>query len=516
MRKRPTRSRAMKFRHMVVLIGCLLGGPSISLSTSVYAQSLALNPATESPHWPHIKVFDYARSLFLASLSPAEYQWYVSHLDAVEVHGNGPAVRAINPTIGLFSYQFDMSQFQTADFSGLAESGFLHFSEDTSLTFWNLQKTQIVGSKSIKGCPDPPIPACRVQTHLWDNDRYVFDPQSAAFRTWQAAKVLGPLNAYGMSNDTSTIVWLDEHAPGFSWPLSFGYQTVIKSGGGIREFGGRRPWVNGVLDNTFETDYATALNSWLAVLASAAGTANKKLVINANAYSLHPWLLPQVRTVLGMSTESKHRPDGFSGPAEYQQYLNLTNDLTKAGGVIDLHGTWCYTGPGGYTAGNYGTSAARYRMWRLASYYQFKEPVGSAGTVYFNPGFCSNNSANINSAAADQASWLLAYQVDVGQPTGNTLLYQQGTADCAYQILGRQYTKALILVRPQDGSRCTNYGDSSAATVTFADPVQILREDGTVSDLVTTARIRNAEAIIAIQVRADIKPPVAPTLRLMK
>lgn len=501
--------RGQNIYRTLVLIGFVICGYLSNPIPSSFAQSLVQAPAPQSPHWPHINVFSYARALFKATLSPDGYQWYASHLDGVEVQGNGPTVRAKNPTIELFSYQIDMTAFTSDNFSGVPEDAFLHFSEPTALTFYTLNRSQIIGSASIPGCPEgtPISPSCRAQTQIVDNRRFVLNPQSQAFRTWQAGKLLGPLNYYGHSVDTSQIVWIDEHSPGFSWALSFGWQAVVQSGGGIREFSGRRPG-----DEGLESDYSGAVVNWLTFLAARADQAGKKVLVNANTVALHPLLLPQITAIRGMSTESKHRPDGFAGSAEYQQHLNLVNTLTTAGGRVDLQGSWCYTGPAGYTAGNYATPAARYRMWRLASYYQFKEPVGSAGKVHFNVAFCSDERPTINQWTQDQAEWLLAYQVDVGKPLGATTLYQQGTAGCSYQILGRSYSKALILVRPQDSSACTNFGDSTAATVTFSAPVQLLKEDGTLSAHVTSATVRNAEAIIAYRTTsADTTPPASPT-----
>lgn len=502
--------RGQNIYRTLVLIGLVICGYLSSPIPSSFAQSLVQAPAPQSPHWPHINVFSYARSLFLnETLSPSAYEWYTSHLDAVEVQGNGPTLRAKNPTIDLFSYQIDMTAFTSHDFSGVSEDVFLHFSEPTVLTFYTLDRSRITGSVSIPGCPEGTAiaPRCRVQTQIWDDRRFVMNPQSSAFRTWQAGKLLGSLNFYGYQIDTSRTVWIDEHSPGFSWALSFGWQAVVKSGGGVREFSGRRPG-----DIGLESDYSNAVANWLTFLATQAEQVGKKVLVNANDAALDQWLLPQINAIHGMSTEDKHRPDGFAGPAEYQQHINLVNSLMAAGGRVDLHGRWCYTGPAGYTAGNYTTSAARYRMWRLASYYQFKEPAGSAGMVHFNVGFCSDERPTTDQWRQDQAEWLLAYQVDVGKPLGETTLYQKGTAGCTYQIFGRSYSKALILVRPQDSSTCTSFGDSTAATVTFSTPVQLLKEDGTLSARVTSATVRNAEAIIVYRTTtADMAPPASPT-----
>lgn len=468
----------------------------------VQAQSLVVEPAAQSPHWSHINIFDYARSLYLASLGATDYEWYVDHLDAIEVHGNGATVRGYNSTSKMFSYWFDKSAYQTDDFSGLAEAGFLHFSENTTLEFWNLAQDTLLTTVNITGCPVTIVSGCRVQAMLGTDSRYIFNLANAAFRTWQIARNLGSTNVYDAGVDVSDLVWLDEHAPGFSWPFSFGFQTRITAGGGIKEYGGRKPY-NGSTDATFEADYGTDETAWLAALKTAADTASKRVVINTNTEALNTayGFDDQTPAINGFASEGKHKPDGFAGATEYLNWVTLTNTITSAGGVVDLSTEWCNTGPAGYTAGNYGSVAERFRMFRLASYYHFKEPVGSAGIVYFNAGFCSNNAPTVDSSTADQANWAPAYQVNVGQPVSAMYVHATGTVgSCAYTVYARDYTYATIFVRPKDSSICNTYDDTSSAVITFRYPMKVLPHDGNITGqtAVTSFGIRNAESLIAM------------------
>lgn len=468
----------------------------------VQAQSLVVEPAAQSPHWSHINIFDHARSLYLASLGATDYEWYVDHLDAIEVHGNGATVRGYNSTSKMFSYWFDKSAYQTDDFSGLAEAGFLHFSENTTLEFWNLAQDTLLTTVNITGCPVTIVSGCRVQAMLWTDSRYIFNLANAAFRTWQIARNLGSTNVYDAGVDVSDLVWLDEHAPGFSWPFSFGFQTRITAGGGIKEYGGRKPY-NGSTDATFEADYGTDETAWLAALKTAADTASKRVVINTNTEALNTayGFDDQTPAINGMATEGKHRPDGFTDAADYTAWVALANTITSAGGVVDLSTELCNTGPDGYTAGNYGSAAERFRMWRLASYYQFKEPPGSAGVVYFNVGFCSNNTPSVDNHVMDQSAWAPAYQVDVGRPDGVLSVYQTGMVNgCAYTVYARVYTKAMIFVRPKDSESCNTYNDTTSVTITFPQAVRILPYSGdlTGQPLVSSFGIRNAESVIAM------------------
>ena len=467
-----------------------------------HAQNLVVQPAAQSPHWAHINIFDYARPLVLASLAPADYAWYADHLDAVEVNGNGATVRGYNPTSKMFSYWFDLSDYQSHDVSGLSEAGFLHFSENTTLQFWNLAHDTLLDTVNITGCPVTAVSSCRVQTYLWADSRYLFNLSNSAFRTWQTARILGSTNVYTGNVDVSDLVWLDEHAPGFSWPFSFGFQTVIISGGGIKEYGGRKPY-NGTLDDTFEADYSADVTAWLTALRASASAASKRVLINTNTEALNTAhnFNDHAPAINGMATEGKHRPDGFTDAADYTAWVALANTITSAGGVVDLSTELCNTGPDGYTAGNYGSAAERFRMWRLASYYQFKEPPGSAGVVYFNVGFCSNDTPSVDNHVMDQSAWAPAYQVDVGRPDGVLSVYQTGMVNgCAYTVYARVYTNAMIFVRPKDSESCNTYNDTTSVTITFPQAVRILPYSGdlTGQPLVSSFGIRNAESVIAM------------------
>ncbi|MDQ6734350.1 MAG: hypothetical protein M3Z35_09605, partial [Nitrospirota bacterium] len=213
-------------------------------------------------------------------------------------------------------------------------------------------------------------------------------------------------------------------------------------------------------------------------------------------------VVDQVKALQGVSTEFMHRPDSWgSGAYQYQQFIDAVKEVASNGGTVQLDGNWCYTDPSDYTGGTYASSAARYRMWRLASYYILKEPVGSSGVVYFDLALCSNATMQ---PLSDPSEWLPAYQVNVGQPVGDSYVHQRGTAGiassdgrhCPYQIFGRTYTNALMLVRPKDFWDCTDYGDGGAAVVTLSHPGYLLKEDGTLSAQTTTVTLRNAEAVI--------------------
>jgi hypothetical protein len=483
------------FRPLLLPILVSVINMSSGVSESI-AQTTIVSPASQSSHWSHINIADFGRALPYqgdASIRATAYQWFGQHVDLAEVTGNATDLRSADPSMQLFTYHLDLSAFANTDSANLPEEYFLHFSEDTQLRFRALDGST-VSTVTITGCPSsqPVNRNCRVQTYIWTDRRYVFNLKSATWQDWKATQLL---NSTGR---TLNGVFLDEHGPGFVQPLSWGSQAVVLSGGKIRELSDLRP---GFAGDALDQDYNTATVAWLNYLRTRFQQAGKFIMLNPATYMLDPMVVDQIKALQGVSTEYMHRPDSWAGAYQYQQFIDVVKDVSSNGGIVDLHGTWCYTGPSGYTAGNYGTSAARYRMWRLASYYLLKEAVGSSGIVYFNPAFCSNVTIR---PLEDATEWLMAYQVNVGQPVGNSYVHQQGTAGiassdgrpCPYKIFGRTYTNALMLVRPKDMWDCTDYGNGGATVVTLPQPGYVLKEDGSLSAQTTTVTLRNAEAVI--------------------
>lgn len=460
---------------------------------SATAQNLVQPPAAQSPHWPHINTADFGRALPFTgdmAIRTAGYDWFAKHIDLAEAHGNVSEFHSRNANMKIFVYQLDLYVIQNPDAANLPENYFLHFSEDTQLKFYGLDRREIA-TITVPGCPSPsPITInCRVQVYNWSDKGWVFNLSDPQFQTWKAQRLLTNIGR------SSQGVFLDAHGPGFTLSHSWGVQTVALSGSGIREFGGQRPGAD------LDRSYNAAMVIWLDYLYTQFNQVGKFVLVNTAGYMLDQLSADQFMAGRGLDTEFMHRPDAWAGSYQYQRYIDLLKDLVSRGGIVDLHGTWCYQGPSGYTAGNYSSSLGRYKMWRLASYYQVKEPVGSTGMIYFNTAFCSNSSIQLST---DQSEWLPAYQVNVGQPAGDTITYQQGTAGiassdgrpCPYTIFARHYTNAMILVRPKDFWDCTDYGNGSAAVVTLPEPGYVLREDGSLSAQTTTVALRNAEAVI--------------------
>jgi hypothetical protein len=491
----PTKVASTSMVMMAIVVGGLIA-LFLARSSAQEAHPVLIPPRLHSPHWDHINILDFGRALPYITdptIQGLAYEWFTAHVDAAEEHNNAAPMQKQNTTMNLFHYQLDLSTCRHHNCGWgnppeevpIPEDYFLHFSEDTQLRFMSLESKE-VATINVPGCPSPqPISkACRVQIFLWTDSRWVFNTQHPGFQAWKADAFLQLANARKVS-----AIFLDEHGPGFSLSFSWGKQVHSTSGGGIREFNGKRPQ-----NPELEKEYNTAVAGWLATLSSTLKPAGKFVLVNTAGYSLDPLAVEQILAAKGVTTELMYRPDSWPGAYQFQQFIDLVKQMTAGGGVIDLFGSGCYIGPAGYTPGNFRSSQARYRMWRLAGYYVLKEPDGSAGRVFFDPTFCG--SFQPGQELEFTKEWLQAYQVDVGRPSGESYTYQQGKAVCDYIVFGRTYTKALMLVRPKDFWNCTDYGDGTAATITLPKPMRLLRGDGSLGPANTTVSIRNGEAVI--------------------
>lgn len=454
-------------------------------------------PRPMTPHWSHINLYDAGRALPLI-VNPADslYQWFLSHIDGTEANGFGGLLRSLNPTLKLAHHQTDLTVLAGPESVLLPESFFFHVAESTDLRFINPDGSDHT-TVAIPGCRKtfPATTACRLQIYLGGSRRYVYNVFDGGFQAWKATQLL---KNSGRSID---LVLLDDHAPGFIHTLQWGIQTIPLSGGSIREF---NEYQVGPPGSFWDQAYNDGVVSWMGSLAEKFRSKGKAALLNLDQSFFHPFLQAQITALHGMSVNGLHQPDALIGGAQYQQFSNSVQGAVDAGGTIILQGTWCHTGPAGYTPGLYDSATARYRMWRLASYYGLKEPEGSTGMVYLDTAFCSNASSR---PLYDQYEWLPAYQVNVGQPVSAPLLYQEGPAGrssidgrpCFYQIFSREYTRAMIFVRPQDGQTCNDYTDQSAITVPLPEPGRILTEAGTTSAVKKSILLRNAEAAILLR-----------------
>jgi hypothetical protein len=479
--------------------------PCFLLLTSCSEGTIGTEPTDPQPAPPalpsgrgnfrHIDILAFTRGLNYNVPAGAERQsveeWLAYHVD---INESDSGIKGINPHVRVFRYDLDLTIALPPNSPLPAtEDAFLHFAEQTTIQPRDLAGNDIGDPIVIPGCPaGQPLSAdSRIRVHMWESDRLVFNPASEEFRTWQSSRLLSRMG------DQYDGVFLDEHSPGFKWGLYL-RQNRILAGGAVRELGGLRPGdqdIPGKNYNELDRQYSTVVADWLAYLRSKLQAEGKFILINPAQYYWVDLSENEYTAAGGATLEFVHVPFDWSATL-YARFAERIQRAVNSGVMIDLFGRWCVTGPSHYTPGNYVNKAARYRMWRLASYYYVRGYPDSPGIVYFNPSFCNENS----SLADYLQEWAPAYEFDIGDPLGEGFVLQEGQAGCGspYQIFARQYTFGLVLVRPQDDWDCRTFDDTSAAAVPLSPPMRLLQADGTLSQPLSSILIRNAEAAILI------------------
>ncbi len=521
---------------LCTIMTIVLGDTFFRPSSTAVAETLldSATYRTNSPHWSHINVMDYGSDLRLlpaGNVQQSGYEWYARHIDFmsvamatdsfIESHSTLSAeLKAMNSTIKTFGSTLDLTICQHRPCAmdqpvndlqnAFPEDQYLHFSEDTTMTFIDLDKT-VVKTITVPGCPEPqPItPACRAQTFIWHEARWFPNLNNAAWRQMMSGQLIERL-VHNTDNTPNPIddMFLDEH--GFE--TTFGYQATVTSGGAIREYNGLAPWHNATpsVRNAFDAAYNADVVSWLTYLRSQVTAAGKTTHINTGEYFMNALEFQQALATKGVMTEWLNAPDHFRfGAPMYTQFIDQMHQMTSSGGMVDLAFSWCAALPAGYSAGNYPTTADRYSMWNLASYYMSKEFPDETGRVYFDPNLC------IHPDAPDpldfEQQWLLAYEKDVGQPVDAATIIQHGPVSCSskeYGIFARHYTKAYVLLRTRDDYDCQDYTDATAVNVPLSSTMVMLEPDGTLSVPINSVAIRNGEAVILFPA-PDVTPPAA-------
>jgi hypothetical protein len=461
----------------------------VSATVSVVngAQTTAVVQAnsTGSPHLSHVRIADfgrsYAESPWGSPASPSRtesaVQWFAERVDLTEQQATVRHFRQYNPTIQSWVYALDLYQFQN-EVGGLPESSFLHVSEPTSVTLKDINGNVLANYTIPTGG--------RFEAAVWNAKHFPFNLKDAGLRAYNSGRLVSLVGS-------EAGVFLDAHGSGFSDTFKTGWQTIINSGGGIQEYGGRRPG-----DPVLEAAYNADVVNWLNELKSRLAAAGKWGAVNqATNLAYDQMARDQAVAIGGFNTENLIAPDSLRGADSIWKLYDLTQRVTANGGTAIITGKWNYL-TGTYTPGSYATAEARQDIWRLAFYYLVKEPAGGSGHAYFDltlPSYYSNN------IPGDQPHWYAAYQVDVGQPTGGMAAAQSGTSPsdgAPYTVFTRSFTNAKVLFRPMDQWSSTDYGDRSAVTVHLDGNYRQVREDATLGPVTNTVQIRNAEALILL------------------
>jgi hypothetical protein len=550
-----------------------------------------LAPRASSPHWDHINTMGWFNGVwgYTGANYRAAVQFIASRIDLM-LYGsptfNADVMGALgkNPTMKLFGSQIDLTTCVDATLPPIGgvvygsgcgmtrgdvnstffpESAYLHFAEDTSVTFipGPNSLTRTYPRDAVGSCATTPMrKACRVETSGGPlfGLRWQLNVKDSGYQT----KALGGFPGLARPANDLYGQFLDEHFNDFgNGPAN----VTVNSGGAILEYPGYN-LANSASPNMRYgslscgvsgmggygagqlSPYGVDVCNWLRLLVTT--LTNQRFWPNG-ADSIFDTAPPQTKVdalaAHGYNFENGNRIGAytFGGASMYfhdnhQDWVTFVNTLLSNGGQLQYEGS-DIGAPGGellsFVAGNYQSPIGRYFMWSLASYYILKEPVGSPGKIWYGPfhPIPSGNgpygdmgwtvTKNCTTATYSQCQWMPAIQVDVGQPTAAAFKVAHswgadsfgvptctapftcpaqlsltppanGCSTAEWYVVGRFYTKALVLLRPGDATGCTAHDDTTRVRINLDQPRVILFEDGTHSAPVTFVELRNAEAVI--------------------
>lgn len=428
--------------------------PTVQDVTPVASGSLFSGYSPSSSHWQHIRTM---MTDFYYGWTSTERDWAGKHYDFA-MSGNAGAWKAVNPTVGhipyglewstlipgqqgdnlLNVYYYDMKSWYAAHTQYRLEDAFLH----------------VAGAARRDS-------ASRAVVKVWDSNRWLINPADPGARAYQ-------VDRFSRATANTDGVFLDESGSG-------DMAARIKN---VAEF----PSL---------AEYQGPHTSLLAAIKQALG--NKTLMLNTAEWR-KDWDLANIEAAGATHLENMNNPLSSDMPGRWRWIDGLLASGVTVNLVPLYSSDYMNSHPALYPAGGiYGTSAARLKTWELASYYM---------TV---PGTPDHFLLSLENTWSKPFStlWLKAQEANVGHPRAARATYRTGTDPIgrSYTVYSRDFDRALVLVRTQQGWSSQSYGNETAVDVPLPTGEQWLplHADGTLGAPVTSIRLRNSEAAILIK-----------------
>lgn len=421
--------------------------PPPSSDATLYASYSAV-----SPHWPHIRTM---MTDFYYGWTTTERAWATAHYDWA-MSGSTAAWRAGNPGVTHYPYTLLWTTLvpgqQSEDLNGVYYS---------DMRAWFAGHPGYTLEHAFLHSGAARDSASRLVVSIWDSNRWVINPSDPGAQAYE-------VDRYRRIAQNEDGVFIDESASGDILgrvktavelptvdPFESGYTALL---GAIKQALGSRY----VMINLGE--YHTAFDRADAI---AAGGAHLEKINNPMFSEMHlRWQWIDDLQTAGVAIDM--------APVYSTDYINAHPSLLPAGGY-------------------YATSAQRLKMWELASYYMVVRTRPDGLNLALETGWTTPYSPR----------WLKAQEADIGHPTGARTVLTRGTDPVgqSYTIYTREFDRALVVVRTQQGWGTQSYLDATAVTVPLPSGEQWLPllADGTLGAPVTSVRLRNVEAVILIR-----------------
>jgi hypothetical protein len=438
---------------------------AFSLSTSAVA-------GDHSPHWPHIRTMktDFGLASIADPVERAQaYDWAASHYDHV-VDGSAEEYKRRNPAIRLYPYLLNWSVIQPGHPGtgyGAIEQWYADHPE------YRLEDGLL---HEAEACPDESLKTagCRISIRIWDSDRWVVNPGDAGMRAYQQSR----MRRAAAHHDG---VFLDEHG-------ASDLQSALKAIP-MREYPGAAGWAR-YLGDLVE----------LIRLERAALAPDQRLILNV-------WQdMTELDRDMALAAGGAHT-EGLNNPREpIVSRWQFVERLLADGLFVDFVTPDFPHVPAGYSGGNQSSPLARAQLWMLASYYMVVPANPDRFSFHINGGW----------SAPLREQWIGAQEVDVGRPVGERFLFAEGNdrRHRSYQVWGRKFDRALVLVRPaafdEEG---LVFDDDTAVEISLPSDTTYhsLSPEGQVAGQpMRRITLRNSEAAIFIKRHSasDAVPPL--------
>jgi hypothetical protein len=416
--------------------------------------------ANASAHFAHLRteIADYRISYQPAGPArDAEYLWTAQHYDRIVLDwgdiGSVPVYRRLNPTAQIFRYAIDWTVMQPTSTS--APNIAAPYYADMTAWFAVHPAYSLEGAFLHRANCGATL-ACRVAFKIWTDDRWAINPGDAGLRAYQRDRLTR------LATDADGL-FLDEQGSGDFDPL-----TKLA----VAEY----------------PDFAAYQRDLVGLIADErAALAGKQLVINNSTY-ISAWDADMVRAAGGSHGEYFNNPTF----AEMEARWTFADNALAAKATLSMGPSGAL--PASYSAGGYGSVLERAHLWNLASYYLVAP--ATPGLLYLNV-----NGSTWNQPYA--STWFSAIEANIGVPSAARRVASQGTdpSGRAYRVWARDYTNALVLVRPIISWSPQSYGDETAVNVALpADyDYRLLHDDGTLGPVITAIALRASESAILVK-----------------
>lgn len=425
--------------------------PTVSASIAAPA-SLYSGYSPTSPHWSHITTM---MTDFYYGWTPTERAWAGTHYDDA-MSGSGSAWRAVNPTVRHFPYALLWTVILPSSASPSITTAYY-----ADMRHWYAAHPQYSLEKAFihrKGVARDS--AGRLTFTVWGSKRWAINPAD------------GGAIAYSISR----------------------VQRVTAGESGVffdeSDTGGLNAHLTSMQELSSVTAYSTAFAALIATIRRGIG--GKLIMLNTAEYMTaadRADALAAGAVHLEMFNNFK-----YSGMIDRWKWIESLNASGVFVDLVSTYGTQDVLAMGtSYPPGNSATSVQRAKLWELSSYYM---------AVSSNPRMLALQLEN-GWSKPYSTLWIKAQEANIGHPRAARVQAKLGTDPLGnhYIIYTRDFDRALVVLRLQQGWNAQSYGDATA--VTFALPFGTkwipLNADGTVGSPATRVRLRNGEAAIFLK-----------------